>query len=329
MNFFLKWSNKDYTSLLLLPDDQLQILLEDFMLYCKKRYKKRGIETRIAAIEKFLFINDRIINKKKLNMFLPEIEKNKLRAITTDEIQRLLKKCGDSRNNAIIHIFAATGCRPEALVNIRLKDLAEMPGGCTSIVLYTDSKNELITFCHAEATKAINEYLDERRENETLNPDSFLIRRKTVLINTKPEPLSVSSLSGNIAQIMDKAKIVRIEIYEGRYDLPVCGGFRKRFNTIFKMNPNISYTIAEMFMDHHVRYELNYTKPTKEQLFEEYKKAIPQLTVDDSIRNQQELDKVTKEKIQLEKTHVAKNDVEEMIRNTVRSEIEKLILKSD
>ncbi len=42
-SYFLKWAHKDHESLLILPDDQLQILLEDYMLYCKKRYKKLGI----------------------------------------------------------------------------------------------------------------------------------------------------------------------------------------------------------------------------------------------------------------------------------------------
>ena len=73
---FLKWANKDHESLLLLPDDQLQILLEDYMIYCKKRFKKAGIITRISAIEKFLFVNDKIVNKRKLMMFLPESQKS-------------------------------------------------------------------------------------------------------------------------------------------------------------------------------------------------------------------------------------------------------------
>ncbi len=109
MNLFLKWANKDYESLLVLTDSELQKLLEDYMMYCKRRYARAGIKTRFASIEKFLFVNDRIVNKKKLMMFLPEKLKTKQRAITTEEIRLMLSSCGSKRNIAIVHVLTATG----------------------------------------------------------------------------------------------------------------------------------------------------------------------------------------------------------------------------
>ncbi len=165
LNTFLKWANKDHESLLILPDDQLQMLLEDYMIYCKKRFKKAGIITRFSAIEKFLFVNDKIINKRKLMMFLPEAEKKKQRAITDKECQDLLSHASTNRTKAIIHFFCATGARPEALVNVRMMDIGQMPDDCQSLVLYADTPNELITFIHSEASKAVNEYLNERKDS--------------------------------------------------------------------------------------------------------------------------------------------------------------------
>ncbi len=92
------------------------------MLYCKRRYKKQDIQERFAAIEKFLFVNDRTVNKKKLMMFLPEAGKNKQRAITNRECLDLIKHSSSSRVRAIIHLFASTGCRPEALSHVRLRN---------------------------------------------------------------------------------------------------------------------------------------------------------------------------------------------------------------
>ena len=106
LDLFLKWANKDYESLLVLTDSELQILLEDYMMYCKKRYARAGIRGRFASIEKFLFVNDRIVNKKKLLMFLPEKLKTKQRSITTDEIRLMLNYCGSKRNLAIVHVFS-------------------------------------------------------------------------------------------------------------------------------------------------------------------------------------------------------------------------------
>jgi len=283
LNYFLKWVNKDHESLLLLPSDQLQILLEDYMLYCKRRYKKKGILTRYSAIEKFLFVNDRTVNKRKLMMFLPEEEKNRQRAITGKECVDLISHSSSNRVRAIIHLFASTGCRPEALSNVRLTDVGQMPEECLSIVLYAGTRNELTTFTHQEASKAVNQYLEERKEKgELLRPESFLIRKMSFIVNEKtPKPVSINSLESTLNHAMNQAGIKRKKIDENRYDLAVCGGFRKRFNTIFKMNPNISYSVGEMFMDHKVRLEPNYTKPTKEQLFEEYKKAIPELIINE------------------------------------------------
>ena len=80
---------------------------------------------------------------------------------------------------------------------------------------------------------------------------------------------------------MKKAGITRVKT-GNRFDLASCGGFRKRFNTILKMNPNISQAVSERLTDHKDGLEDNYLKPTREELFEEYKKAIPELVFDEA-----------------------------------------------
>ncbi len=55
-------------------------------------------------------------------MFLPEAAKNKQRAITNPECLELIKHSSSNRVRAIIHLFTATGCRPEALSRVRLRD---------------------------------------------------------------------------------------------------------------------------------------------------------------------------------------------------------------
>ncbi len=80
---------------------------------------------------------------------------------------------------------------------------------------------------------------------------------------------------------MKKANVKRVKT-GNRYVLAVCTGIRIRFNTKLKTNPDISYPIAERFMDHKYRLESHYLKPTKKELFLEYKKAIPDLVFDES-----------------------------------------------
>jgi len=302
LNQFLRWVHKDHESLLLLPDDQLNILLEDYVIFMKKRHPRSTIKGHLAAINKFLIINDRKVNSKKLAMFLPgESKPGGERAITTDEVQRMLSHVGTKRAKAIINLFAATGSRPEALCDLKIKHVEQMTDDCKSLILYVDSTHEFTTFLHSEASKALDDYFEVRRQKgEYLRGESFVIGRDTFIVNEKkPRPVTVNALESSLTHAMNRAGIKRVK-NGNRYDLAVCGGFRKRFDTIMKINPNISYAIAEKMMDHKIRMEGHYFKPTKDELFAEYKKAIPELTIDDSERKQALLNKTLKEKSQLE-----------------------------
>jgi len=134
----------------------------------------------------------------------------------------------------------------------------------------------------------------------------------------------VNSFESSLSHAMRRAGISRIK-KGNRYDIAVCGSFRKRFNTILKKNPNISFTTAEIMMDHSVNQEPSYNKPTKQELFEEFKKAIPELTIDDSLRKQIQLERALKEKSKLEKEKWKVTKLEQDMKNVneILEEIQK------
>ena len=66
LDYFLKWAHKDYESLLLLPSNQLQVLLEDYVFYLKKNMHPNSVQNYLFGIFKFLDSNDREYKKKKL-----------------------------------------------------------------------------------------------------------------------------------------------------------------------------------------------------------------------------------------------------------------------
>ena len=74
LNAFLKYVEKDYESLLILSDSELNDTVEDYVMFCSKndRYAVSSIRGIFVAIEKFLVVNDKMMNKKKLMIFLPE-----------------------------------------------------------------------------------------------------------------------------------------------------------------------------------------------------------------------------------------------------------------
>ena len=231
-------------------------------------------------------------------MFLPEEEKpGGEKAITTMQVKKMLDYATTIRLKTIIHIFASCGARPEGLSLLQIKDLEDMQDGCKSLLIYADSLHEYFIFLTPEASTVLDEYLQSRRERgEKLTPESYVIGREPFIVNEKrPKPVMVNSFESSLSHAMRRAGISRIK-KGNRYDVAVCGSFRKRFNTILKKNPNISFTTAEIMMDHSVKQEPSYNKPTKQELFEEYKKAIPELTIDDSERLRIKNEKLRKEK---------------------------------
>jgi len=105
----------------------------------------------------------------------------------------------------------------------------------------------------------------------------------------------------------------------GRYETQTNHGFRKRWTTIIENVEGVKVILAEKMMGHSIKSipmaEI-YNLPTTEMLFAEYKKAIPELVIDDSARKQAELDNVNQEKSELqerlEKNQLQKDEIERL-----------------
>jgi len=235
-------------------------------------------------------VNRKKFDKEAIESLYPEgVEAGGERAITTEEIRAILQFTSSKRVKALIHLLAATGHRPEALANITLGDMSEMPNDCLAFVVYRGSKHKHFIFCHSEAKEAIDAYQEERRlQGEKLNQYSFLFGKHDLFKQEiNPKPLPVQAIDSMIMVTMKRAKISRIKS-GNRYDLAACGGFRKRFDTIMTRNPKISFNVVQKLLDHKVGLESHYFKPTKEEMFEEYQKGIPDLVISESIRLREE-----------------------------------------
>jgi len=287
---FLKWAAKDFDSFLSLSENEVQVLLEDYTILLKRRVNPNSVPTYLSAVIKFLKVNRKKFDKEAIEALYPEgVEAGGERAITTEEIRKILQFTSSKRVKALIHLLASTGHRPEALANITLGDMSEMPNDCLAFVAYRGSKHRHIIFCHSEAKEAIDAYQEERRlQGEKLNQDSFLFGKHDLFKQgINPKPLPVQAIDSMIMITMKRAKISRIKS-GNRYDLAACGGFRKRFDTIMTRNPKISFNVVQRLLDHKVGLESHYFKPTKEEMFEEYQKGIPDLVISESIRLREE-----------------------------------------
>ncbi len=136
------------------------------------------------------------------------------------------------------------------------------------------------------AASALDEYFVKRRKDgEVLTDDSPVFRARYLLGQEKAKPLRHNGFRMVIYRIIEKSGIIRKKIGP-RYDVQVDHGFRKRFNTILKIQNDINSNIAEKLMGHSTSIPLdNAYLPSDDPLvikkcFTEFRKAIHELTID-------------------------------------------------
>jgi len=305
---------RDYNSLVSMDAKMLQTMIEDYVMEKKsKGHSRSTIKTPLSALELFCDTNDLVLNWKKMRRLLPpQKKKSGSKAYTTEQVRKILEFTPDVRNKAIIHFVAASGVRIGALPELQIKSVREMPNGCKSIIVYPEETDEYVTFLTPEASKILDEYLARRqKDGEYLKPESPLFRSKYVIAIAKPKPLKKVSYQGIIDRALRRSGL-RFGHDGSRRDIQLNHGFRKRWDTIIKSTDGMKLILAEKMFSHStpsIPLDETYTDFSVEKLFEEYKKAIPELTVDDSERKQAELDQMKQNQTEFEKEKMKFNNL--------------------
>ena len=278
---FRKWAMiRDYDSLLQGPPKAIQELLQDYIIHLKNKVKPNSIPIYFAPIELFYVMNDVVINYKKLRKLFPKkTKKGNQRGYTKTEVMKILDNAKSKRNHALVLLFASSGVRLGAIPGICLKHLSKIDQNSYAIKIYEDELEEDHIFTTPEATKSIDEYLEERqKDGEFLNQESPLIRTYYKLGIEKSKACTVDTLAhvmGRLVSVIDRKK------KGNRFDVPKDHGFRKLYATIIKDVEGITPTMSEKLINHIGIVQLDgaYYRPTKLKMFEAYKKAIPELTI--------------------------------------------------
>lgn len=318
-----KYENLSLDQILSINPRDLEASIISTIVKMKKEEKLSPASTSqlLSSLNHFFAINDVVLNRKKISMFIGEHEnKYEYRSYTREEISRLLSLL-DERGKAAVLIMASTGMRVGGLVEIRLKHLQKKTIDETGsrylykIIVYgSSSKHRYITFCSPEAAKAIDEYLVMRRRyGENLVQDRetgrwspsetpLIIRQfdKDARIH-KILPLTPTAISAKIIvpklrqlgirgknNVLDSASIKRAPgLY--RHELHPCHSLRI-FAVTQMQSARIDKTIREMLVGHSTGLDSVYYKPHEEQLLEEYVKSIDSLTINNEYRLQKQLD---------------------------------------
>ena len=288
-----------------------------------KKLSSSAVNGRVYPVFHFYEMNDIVLNKKKIKMFQGEyVKRARDRAYTHEEISRILN-VSDLRMKVIILLMASSGMRIGSIPTLRLRNLEKRDqlDKVYKIIIYENSSEEYYTFCTPECASFIDLYLEYRQKNgEKLDKDSFLIRDQFDItdmeqIRNKSRGISLSTITTILHFILIKAgvKVVDHTSKHSRKEVSSSHGFRKFFTTQ-AVNSKVNPEIREMLLGHKIGLASAYYRPTEEEMYQEYSKAIDNLTIDPANRLQRKVETLTIEKSRVDKLEEKIRRIEKMYR---------------
>lgn len=297
--------NQKYSKLIDISKDEIFDSIKSYILDIRKReLSTSAMNGFIYAIKHFYEMNDIDLGSlawKKLKKFMgEETEKHEDRAYTREEIQTLLN-FSDIKLKAIVLLLSSTGMRIGALGTM-LKSHLEDKGNCYGIKVYKGCKGggKYLIWCSPEARKALEDYFQYReRYGEKIGPNSPVFRNDfdTDIIESarRVKSLSSDAMRIDIYEHLVKAglRIVDHVNINNRNEVGMTKGFRKFFKTQLVL-ARVDPELRELFIGHsQKKLEHVYTRMTEDQIFEEYSKAIPFLTIDPANKLQNQVQELT------------------------------------
>ena len=314
---------RTYEDILKLSVKEAEEMIIDYVLHMKKGDLSRGYVTQqIAAVKRFLFMNDVVLNWNKIVEYKGEFKrKQKDEAYSHEQIERILQIC-DIRSRAVVLIFASTGIRIGALPELKLKSLQKI-GDLYRFTIYEGYDQEYTTFCTPECAIALDNYLSFRqRQGEKLDGESYLIRQEFDIsdleqIRRKSKPVASSTIRNVVWRYMIKTGIREVNHTADkghRKKIAEMHGFRKFFSSQL-VNAGLNSEKRWLLEGHSLRGNDNsYVKPTLKELHAEYEKAIDLLTIDPANRLRKKVEKLEVEASQLQRLQAAVTALEQKIK---------------
>lgn len=259
----------------------------------KTEIKSRTIKSMMSSVFLMLEMNRVTLHKKILQKMLPNdtTTGGGKMPYLTEEIQSMLDSTDRLRVKALIHFLASTGSRPAAITDpvLRMKHLRKIED-CLAVKIYDGSLEGYWAFLTPEAVSMLDRYHKSRRLNgEKFTDETPIFANTNNSRSSKGGPISTATARTIMYRILEKAEVARTKNGK-RFDKAAIYGFRKRFNTILKLNNDVNSNITEKLMSHKNGLDGTYLQPTMEECFAEFKKAIPELTVDGTARKQADLE---------------------------------------
>lgn len=349
LKVFFEWSEiSGPEEFLRINDEDLQVLMDMYVKHLRRRVQDNKISPNTVPKEfkpmrKLLDVNYRehaVSWKPIYAQFPPEEKLSGYKPWETSQIDLMLDSCINLRESALIHYHASTGSRVGVhnhpfLMKHMVSMTAPNDEKCIAFLIYAESDETIsekdtrinsqiidendyshFVFTDPEATAAIDNYHSLRKKKGEVfdeNTPIFLSLR----VNKEEEYFQMSSngFQKTMQRVLARTSIIRIK-KRNRFDTQIDHGFRKRFNTILKLDSEVNSNIAEKLMQHKKGLDGTYLTPTRQECFVEFVKAIAKLTIDPKERQRLEIqlqsDEITELKEKNKQLEDQQSQIDEM-----------------
>ena len=307
LNRFMKWNGlTNFDDLLKADEKSIQRNLEDYLIHLKGTQTPNTIPTMISPVELFYVMNDVNLNSKRLHKMFPrKIKKGGYGSYTREMITLMLNATTKKRTKSLLLFLSSSGARVGVIPELQLQHITNIED-CKQVVCYSGDREEYIAFMTPEAAKMYDDYLEERQQaGEKLRPESPAFRKDYIIASAPAETMQTGTIRNAINVTLKDVKKTKTG---HNYNIPMVHGLRKFFNVIMKSRHDCNLSLCEKLMGHSTTIPLDnhYGTFSIEQIFEEYKKSIPELTISDEERQKVQIENKNKKLEELEQVRLEK-----------------------
>jgi len=276
----------------------IQHMIIDYVEERKSKVSGSTLQQTKGALRHFFEMNDIEdgINWSKISKIIPHARRTGSdRAPTVDEIRTMLESA-DIRTKCVILMCSSSGIRVGAFDGMTWGDLTpihqknndddgEKTVRAAKLTVYKAEREEYVTFVTPECYHLLEQYKTSRELiGEKITIQSPLIRdswdNNTYRKDKRKEPKKARPLaSKSIANMLGEflKKINLRDVNSGNYEFKQIHGFRKFFKT------NAERACKTIDVEKLMGHAENYYKPSVDYLLAEYVKAIPYLTISETV----------------------------------------------
>jgi integrase len=229
-----------------------------------------------------------------INEFLPKHKKfGEDRAPTLEEVKKMVGRA-DLRMKCLILFLCSSGARIGSIEWLRWKDIEEVEPPdlrkFAKVTIYAGEVEQYSTFITPECYAHLVDYKAGReRIGEKVMPAYHVFVTQPNRRQFDPgavRPIPVKGMKNALRDLLNEigmrtAQQAKEAGKYRNYEFKQAHGFRKFFKTRMELS-GVKPIITEMLMGHTIGVSNSYMKPTETELIDEYRKAIPNLTIMES-----------------------------------------------